>query len=97
MSRGRRKIRLDKGDTLGGTVSLLLRDDVSTTSGGGPTRLNARKPARPFLRMLVFSIVLFVALIGWFALFPDFASAIGIPPLAETWDAIAARIESLLP
>lgn len=97
MPRGRRKIKLDRGDTLGGTVSLLLRDNVSSTDGGGPTRLGPRRSSRPILKFMIFTTVLFAALVAIFALFPEAGDALGIPSVADTWDAIAARIDRLFP
>lgn len=81
----RRKILLDRGDTLGGTVPLLLRDSVIARTGtGGRSRRKDRGQGRGWLWGMLFVILLLAAVIGWIAV-PDLARDLGWPTLPELW------------
>ena len=66
-----RKIRLERGDTLGGTVPLLLRDRVTADFKTGSihrrraeSRFGTRRPSYGLSMWTVFSVLLLIALVG---------------------------------
>ncbi len=70
--RGRGKsIRLDKGDTLGGTASLLLLDQIGGGTGGGGTigRRRSSPVGRAMRGLATWSVILLTAaalvVLGW--------------------------------
>lgn len=89
MKTKRRKIRLDRGDTLGGTVPLLLRDNV-TANGTEGRFLHKDRSDGSGLRALAVGIVVMVvlAITAWVAL-PGLMESLGIP----TVDDVLTRIE----
>ncbi|MDF1747755.1 MAG: hypothetical protein P1V34_02665 [Alphaproteobacteria bacterium] len=84
----RRKIRMDRGDTLGGTVPLLLRDSITANGTSGRFLHKDRRSGPGWRSWLVFlGILLFGAIIVWFTL-PELVSNLGLPTSADIWQRI---------
>ena len=84
----RRKIRMDRGDTLGGTVPLLLRDHVTANSKDGRFLHKDRRDSRPAWVYGLFAGLLLVAVIGAWLLLPDLMERLGIPTAQDIWTRI---------
>lgn len=85
----RRKIRLDRGDTLGGTVPLLLRDSV-TPNGTEGRFLHRDRGDGPGLGLYLTALLALVILAtGLWLGFPEKVALIGLPTAPELWERIA--------
>lgn len=84
----RRKIRLDRGDTLGGTVPLLLRDHV-TANGTEGRFLHKDRSDGPGLKAFAIGggVMLILAIVAWFAL-PGLMETLGIPTFGDVLERI---------
>jgi hypothetical protein len=83
MGRRKRKIRMDRGDTLGGTVPLLLRDRV-TPNGTEGRFLRKDRGGGPGWRTLLVVLLLVVLGTGalWIA-YPEEAARLGLPTVSD--------------
>lgn len=85
----RRKIKLDRGDTLGGTVPLLLRDSVTANGTEGRFLHKDRGDGLSLKALAIgFGVILVLTIAAWVAL-PDLMENLGIPTLTE----VVERIE----
>ncbi len=92
MRQKRHKIRMDRGDTLGGTVSLLLRDSVTPNGTRGRFLHRDRRDGIGWRFWGILLLVLLLASVtAWFFL-PDLATNLGLPTAAE----IGSRIDTFL-
>lgn len=96
-----RKIRLDRGDTLGGTVPLTLRDHVQPDVGFGERRFGRRRRRRAGLLSWLLTVLLALAVAGaiWVAVAvldagPPGAGA-GEAAADGLWPAIQAWVDGL--
>lgn len=100
----KRKIRLDRGDTLGGTVPLSLRNHVQPDVGFGERRFSRRRrggsSAVSWLLTILLALVLAVVIglaIGAIDQ-PGQGNGGGLLPTLKGWiDAFMERMRGLLP
>ncbi len=88
MKQRRRKIRMDRGDTLGGTVPLLLRDSITANGTGGRFLHKDRRSGPGWRAWLIFFVVLLIgAFVAWLTL-PDLVRNLGLPTANDILDRI---------
>lgn len=84
----RRKIRMDRGDTLGGTVPLLLQGSI-TANGSASGLLHRDRNRGPGIAFYLFLllVLLILAMTGWFML-PELVERLGLPTTSDVWNQI---------
>ncbi|MEQ8603845.1 MAG: hypothetical protein RIB45_11035 [Marivibrio sp.] len=96
----RSKIRLDRGDTLGGTVPLSLRDHVQPDVGFGERRFSRRRRGGSAWLSWTFTILLALALAGGLGLLlgalGEAAPAAEGEETAGLWSSIQAWLDAQL-
>lgn len=85
MAGRKRKIRMNRGDTLGGTVPLLLRDHVTPNSTEGRFLRKDRNSGPGWRTLLAILILLLIGLAASWIAFPETATRLGLPTLSEIW------------
>lgn len=84
----RRKIKMDRGDTLGGTVPLLLQGSITANgSAGGLLHRDRHRGPGLWFYLLLLVLLLIAAVTGWFML-PELVERMGLPTTADVWDQI---------
>lgn len=82
MAGRKRKIRMNRGDTLGGTVPLLLRDRVTPNSTEGRFMRKERGGGPGWRTLLVLLLLVGIGALAWWIAYPEVAARLGLPTLS---------------
>jgi hypothetical protein len=87
----RRRIQLDRGDTLGGTVPLLMQGDVTASALSGRSLRRESREGGGFLRAVrrLLLLIGIAAVLIW-VFVPEDASWEDVPSLPDIWSGFLA-------